>query len=127
MLNRMKHARSLAIIALFALASCKKDGDTQSSGPLQSLYRTYKDGQIEECMLDGKPVYCAVRNACDAGSAIYDSKGKQIGSCNYAWGAVDAVCSRLQSCEVVYCGKAAYRASLLWISTDSANNNRTAP
>ncbi len=101
-------SRNVAIIAIIAIASLlaackKKDGQTPDLNTTRhSLYNTYKDGEIDECTYNGATVYCAGINAFDAGSTVYDAGGKPIGNCNYAWGSVDPICSKLQNCRVVY-------------------------
>ncbi len=90
-----------AIVMMIAGNSCSKaDGD--APGVLESLYRTYRDGSIDECRLQGRLVYGAGANAYDAGAAIFDSSGRKIATCNYAWGPVDSLCKQVQSCVTVY-------------------------
>jgi hypothetical protein len=96
----MKRLLIIIAIALLAIPSCKKkDGPL---GVLAGLYDEYQHGEIDECRLNGQLVYCAGQNAYDAGSVIYDSTGRMIGRCNYAWGSVDSICGKLKSCETVY-------------------------
>lgn len=81
--------------------SCKKD-DFENKKTLRKLYKTYKNGEISECHFNGDIVYSAGLNAYDAGGAIYDKKGIQIGTCNYAWGLADEICGKLEECEAIY-------------------------
>ncbi len=91
----------LALFTLFALSySCKKNPDNWST--IKSLHKTYKNGEISECTLDGEKVYHCALNAYDAGSSIYNAEGDLIGSCNYAWGTPDSICSQLENCVVIY-------------------------
>lgn len=69
---------------------------------LEKLYKAYENGAISECKYNGQTVYSAALNVYDAGSRIYDKEGNAIGSCNYAWGNVDSICSQLMDCEVIY-------------------------
>jgi hypothetical protein len=41
-------------------------------------------------------------NYYDAGSGIYDTAGRLISTCNWAWGPVDTLCSQLKECETIY-------------------------
>ena len=91
---------SLIIFSCFlSLNSCKKDKHEKI---LKELYKTYENGVISECSYNGETGYSAGLNAYDAGSAVYDEDGNQIGSCNFAWGSVDSICNQLEDCEVVY-------------------------
>lgn len=94
------HVLSLALILLMSPA-CKKKTEN-SQGTLQKLYTTYHNGEIDECTLDGKAVYCAGANVVDGEATIYNSAGVAIGSCNYAWGQPDSICYELENCQVVY-------------------------
>ena len=89
------------MLAALTIASCEED-NLGNRKTLKSLYKTYKNGQISECDYKGEIVYSAARNAYDAGGAIYDKKGNLIGTCNFAWGPVDSICSELQSCKPIY-------------------------
>ena len=91
----------LVFAALIVFAGCKEDGPTPPD-TLKDLYKIYKNGQISQCLHEGKTVYGAGLNAYDAGSVIYDENGTQIGVCDYAWGTVDPICQELTDCEVVY-------------------------
>ncbi|MFN8278216.1 MAG: hypothetical protein U0T84_12095 [Chitinophagales bacterium] len=88
-------------ILTIGLTSCKKD-DLANESTLRELYKIYKNGSIDECKHNGQTVYCAGLNAYDAGSVVYDKDGKQIGTCNFAWGRPDAICGQLTDCETVY-------------------------
>ena len=92
---------AMTVILSIGVYSCYKNS-TENKETLKKLYKVYKDGEIDECKYNGKIVYCAGLNAYDAGSIIYDKEGKQIGSCNYAWGDVDTICKKLTDCKVIY-------------------------
>lgn len=83
------------------ISSCKKE-DAPNKETLKQLYKIYSNGEISECKYNGQTLYSAALNAYDAGGAVYDKNGKQIGVCNYAWGSVDSICSKLNECEVIY-------------------------
>jgi hypothetical protein len=85
-------------IALFL--SCKKNPDNWST--IKSLHKTYENGEMSECTLDGEKVYHCGLNAYDAGSSIYNAEGDLIGTCNYAWGTPDSICGQLEDCVVIY-------------------------
>lgn len=85
----------------FLCIGCEKD-KIDNLETLQSLYQTYKNGEIDECENNGAIVFIAGINVPDAGSVIYDMDGNIIGGCNYAWGQVDSICGQLQVCEVIY-------------------------
>lgn len=106
--NKMKNKNfkflfvlTLTTILTISLASCKKDNFANAS-TLRKLYKTYKNGSIDECKHNGQTVYSAGQNAYDAGSVVYDKNGNQIGTCNFAWGQPDAICKELTECETVY-------------------------
>jgi len=84
-----------------ALSGCKKD-NFENASTLRKLYKNYKNGSIDECRHNGQTVYIAGINAVDAGSSVYDKDGKQIGTCNFAWGQPDAICGQLTDCETIY-------------------------
>lgn len=69
---------------------------------LLDLHARYELGQITECELDGALVYSASINAFDAPSAVYDSEGERLFTCNYAWGQADPQCTDLGHCDVIY-------------------------
>jgi len=84
-----------------SITSCLK-GNPENKKTLRALYKTYKSGVISECKYQGKTVYSAGLNAYDAGSSVYDADGQVMGTCHYAWGAVDSICHQLTNCEVIY-------------------------
>jgi hypothetical protein len=87
------------VMLLVGMAGCQKDSHRYV---LRQLYKKYKNGEISECRWHGQLVYSGGINAYDAGSAIYDEHGNEIGRCNYAWGSVDSICYQLENCETVY-------------------------
>lgn len=93
----------LALVIIFAngLTGCKKD-EAEKTSTLEQLYKTYKNGAIDECKYNGQTVYCAGMNVFDGGSIVYDMEGKQIGTCNFAMGQPDAICAQLSECETIY-------------------------
>ena len=94
-----KMSALLVVIALLA-ASCQKES-TQTT-TIRNLYQTYKNGSIDECQYQGSTVYCAGLNVYDASALVYDASGKKIATCNYAWGGVDSLCTKLTACKTVY-------------------------
>jgi hypothetical protein len=106
--KKMKNLRALFPIVtagiILIVGSCKKD-DFENEVTLHKLYKSYKNGKISECYFDGELVYSAGLNAYDAGETIYNEEGKQIGTCNYAWGQTDEICGELEDCEIIYCVK----------------------
>ena len=92
---------TMTVILSVGFSSCDKN-NVENIKTLKELYKVYANGEIDECKYNGETVYCAGQNAYDAGSVIYDKDGKQIGSCNYAWGGVDPICSQLTGCKVIY-------------------------
>ena len=91
----------LTLLLSVGISGCKKD-DSQNSQTINKLYRNFQNGEISECKHNGQLVYSAGINAYDAGGAIFDKDGKQIGTCNFAWGKPDSICGQLTDCEVVY-------------------------
>lgn len=91
---------TITILSMITI-SCKQD-EIDNWGTLKELYNIYKDGEISECKYNGQTVYDAGLNAYDAGSVVYDKKGKVKGACNFAWGNVDSICGQLTYCEVIY-------------------------
>lgn len=90
------------ITLLMLGTTCMKENDKEENNTLKQLYRLYKNGQISRCKYNGDTVYCAERNAYDAGSVIYDKKGNKVGTCCYAWGKPDTICRQLTECETIY-------------------------
>jgi hypothetical protein len=70
--------------------------------PIKQLYSIYQNGEISVCKYNGELGYSCGLNAYDAGTVVYDKNGKQIGTCNYAFRKVDAMCEKLTDCETVY-------------------------
>jgi len=91
----------LSLIFTLGIISCKKD-NFENSKTLRQLYKQYKNGEISECKYLGETVYSAGLNMYDAGGAIYDYEGNQIGTCNFALGNTDSICSKLTDCETIY-------------------------
>ena len=77
-----------------------------SKGVPNTVEKIYQDnfflGSINECMHNNNKVYVSELNIYDAGSSIYDRRGNQIGSCNYAFGPVDDLCTEVEDCISVY-------------------------
>lgn len=88
-------------LMVFGLVSCTKNS-VEDWKTIKKLYRTYKNGEISECTLNGEKYFVAGQNAFDAGASIYNKDGIKVGDCNYAWGVVDSLCGKFQACEVVY-------------------------
>lgn len=86
---------------MFVSVGCQKD-NPENWSTIKKLYKTYKNGEISECKYKGETVYSGALNAYDAGNNVYDASGKQIGSCNYAWGTVDDICGELENCKTIY-------------------------
>lgn len=91
----------LTIVTAVTMTNCNKN-KPDNWHTLKKLHKTYKNGEISECSYNDETVYSAAINAYDAGNAVYDKDGKQIGTCNYNSGSVDAICGQLQGCEVIY-------------------------
>jgi len=93
---------SLITFSIFLMSgSCsKKDGD--NIAVLKPLFTQYENGEIQQCIYEGKVVYSAGLNAPDAGTEIYNEQGKKIGACYYSSRQVDAMCEKLTGCEVIY-------------------------
>jgi len=89
------------LIAILAIISCEKQ-ESPNMETLRKLYKYYKYGEIDQCKLGDKIVFCAGQSHYDASSYIYDNSGIQIGACHWAWGPVDPICNQLTSCEVIY-------------------------
>ncbi len=100
----MKKSSATVLLIIFSLSvfsvSCKKRN--QKMETLKELYKTFSDGEIEECDYNGEIVFTCGLNAYDAGTTIYDLNGNIIGNCNYAWGGVDALCNQVSLCKTVY-------------------------
>lgn len=86
---------------LFYGAGCDEKSKSEDPG-LRKLYEEYKFGQIEKCRYGTRTVYHAGINAFDAGTQVYDSAGRSIGTCNYMSRLVDSICTKLSECEVIY-------------------------
>ena len=91
----------LVAFSVLAMISCEPAA-SDNMQTLKTLYKTYDNGEIAECIHEGKVVYCAGHNGYDAGSTVYDRDGNVIGTCSYAWGPVDTICGQLTECEVIY-------------------------
>jgi len=98
----MKPRYSLFLFFLLAFGSaCRKDHAVNRM-VLLKLHREYRSGEISTGFWQGNRVYVCALNAYDAGSTVYNEKGSEIGSCNYAWGSVDPVCEQVSGAEVIY-------------------------
>lgn len=93
---------AFASVMLLAAAANSCNEGASGSNALRTLFRDYEQGSIDECRLNGSLVYTAGLNAHDAQTEIFDSTGKKIATCNYAFGQVDEACRQLQSCETIY-------------------------
>jgi len=100
-MNReLKNIILVLVCGLFICAACSKE--TGKTKGIKKIHKEYQNGFISECQLNDVLVYTAGINAYDAGSAIYDIEGELLGTCNYAWGTPDDICSELTDCERVY-------------------------
>jgi hypothetical protein len=90
----------LTTMLIVCLTSCEEDFENAST--LKKLYKTYKNGSIDECKYNDQTVYRATLNVYDANVVIHDKNGKQIGTCNYAWEQFDVICTKLTDCETIY-------------------------
>ncbi|KAB1065572.1 hypothetical protein [Salibacter halophilus] len=97
----MKAAVGILITISLSALSCSREKETT----LNDVFKKYQNGKISECQYNGKLIYVGQLNAYDAGSKVYDNKGNEIGTCNYAWGNIDPVCGQKKNCEVIYCIK----------------------
>ena len=91
----------ILIVTLALWFSCQKE-ETVNLESLKSIYKSYINGEIDQCKLNDAIVFCAGLNTWDAPAIIYNNNGKIIGLCNYAWGPVDEICKQLTDCEVIY-------------------------
>lgn len=102
----MKNTKHVFMLILTTMLTISLTGcgqhDFENAETLKELYKTYKNGSITECKHNGKIVYSAGLNMTDAGGSVFDKDGQLIGSCNFAWGKPDAICSELAACETVY-------------------------
>lgn len=89
------------LFGYLCLYGCEKP-EIENIQTINKLFEIYQDGEIEKCIYNGEVVYCGGLNAYDAGSSIYDTDGKFIASCNYAWNNVDSICYELKNCETIY-------------------------
>ncbi len=87
-----------ALTMTLMICGCKTD----NSEALKQLYGQYENGEIAACKHLGSTVYLAQINAFDAPSIVYDGDGMRIGSCNYAWRQVEAICQELKACKTIY-------------------------
>ena len=100
--HKMKTLIKITILFFFiAIVSCRQDEAITKAG-LNTIYIKHKNGSIDECSCKGQKVYFAGMNYYDAGSGIYDTAGRLIATCNWAWGPVDTLCSQLKECETIY-------------------------
>lgn len=70
---------------------------------LKNLYLTYRKGKIEQCDWNGQQVFSCMLSAYDAPTVIFDSTGKKIANCNYAFNRVDSICREVTNCKTIYC------------------------
>lgn len=88
-------------IVFTSFSSCRKDEAITKAG-LHTIYSKHKNGSIAECECKGQKVYCAGMNYYDGGFGIYDTTGRLIATCNWAWGSADTLCSQITNCETIY-------------------------
>ena len=88
-------------IVFTCFSACKQDNAITKAG-LNTIYIKHKNGSIDECSCKGQKVYLAGMNYYHAGSGIYDTTGRLIANCNWAWGSVDTLCSQVTNCETIY-------------------------
>jgi len=103
-LTKMKYLILFSSLIMLVFSGCKKDEPLQHE-VVSMLYKQNPNGEILACTLNNQKVYCLSQLVYDGGTAVYNETGDQIGTCNYAWGPVDAICSKLINCEVVYRAK----------------------
>ncbi len=107
----MKHilTKLLIFITLITLSGCEeKEPPYEETLPimdtLRFLYKEYKVGEIDQCILNNEIVFCAGWDAYDAPAIYYDIEGRIIGMCNW-WGGpnhLDSICGQTTDCEVIY-------------------------
>lgn len=67
---------------------------------LKTAYRQYKNGQIAECIKDGKTYYSGAMNAYDGGGLTFDSHGKVVGEYQGFTGKYTGI--ELENCKDIY-------------------------
>ncbi|HHG86340.1 MAG TPA: hypothetical protein ENJ82_16435 [Bacteroidetes bacterium] len=103
---------TFSILALFLLLSaCKESKPTQEAPIVEKeevknipadLIQQYSSGEVQMCHYQDQLVYKCSRNAPDAGSEFFNTKGKKIGGCYYATNQVAQVCREAKQCRVIY-------------------------
>lgn len=95
---------SLLASGLTACKKCSPENPVvQEHETLKRLYLLYSDGAIDECLLNGKPVYCGqYNNAYDGSRFVYETGGKLIAACNFRSPNPDSVCLQITNCETIY-------------------------
>jgi hypothetical protein len=70
---------------------------------VKELFKTYKNGSISSCIYNGSTVYVGALNANDAGSTVYDSKGKVIDTVSGMIGkSQNGIAEKLNPCIDIY-------------------------
>jgi hypothetical protein len=67
---------------------------------LKKAYSIYKDGEISECIQDGKTYYTGGINAYDGGGGTFDINGKIVGGCQGFTGKCEGIMPT--NCERIY-------------------------
>ena len=81
--------------------SARQEYDTQNiSKGLKQAYSMFKNGDISECVQDGKTYYAGGINAYDGGSSTLDINGNVVGGCQGFTGKCDGIMPT--KCERVY-------------------------
>ena len=104
MVNLMKQIiiKYPAIVAVSLLITGCKTNKALNERTLKSLYNTYKNGEIDECLYNGDTVYTTGLNVYDAAGVVYNKAGDSIANCDYGEAQVDSICTHLKECSVIY-------------------------
>ncbi|HNY44294.1 MAG TPA: hypothetical protein PKH15_06355 [Bacteroidales bacterium] len=66
----------LTTMLIVCLTSCEEDFENAST--LKKLYKTYKNGSIDECKYNDQTVYRATLNVYDANVVIHDKSENKL-------------------------------------------------